>query len=102
MLVGAIAFIRAPIHTKPLQVNPRKDANMAQNKCAPPANFDTYPDSALVDVRITAGVLGCSPNTVWRRVKSGGIWPKPINIAHGQTRFRVGDIRKALAALSAA
>lgn len=75
---------------------------MAQNKCAPPADFDTYPDSALVDVRITASVLGCSPNTVWRRVKSGGIWPKPIKVTIGQTRFQVGDIRKALSALSAA
>lgn len=65
------------------------------------SKFDTWPDSALVDDKIVAGVFGCSRNTVWRRAKAGGIWPRPIKVSDQQTRFRVGDIRKALAALSA-
>lgn len=66
------------------------------------AAFDSLPNSALVDDKVTSGVLGCSRNTVWRRAKAGGIWPKPIKVSDQQTRFRVGDIRKTLAALSAA
>lgn len=66
------------------------------------SQFDAWPDSALVDDKIVADVFGCSRNTVWRRAKAGGIWPRPIKISEQQTRFRVGDIRKALAALSAA
>lgn len=66
------------------------------------AEFDSLPDSALVDDRIVAGVFGCSRNTVWRRGKAGGIWPRPIKVSEQQTRFRVGDIRKTLAALIAA
>lgn len=66
------------------------------------AEFESLPDSALVDDRIVAGVFGCSRNTVWRRGKAGGIWPRPIKVSDQQTRFRVGDIRKALAALTAA
>lgn len=63
--------------------------------------FDSLPDSALVDDKIVAGIFGCSRNTVWRRGKVGGIWPRPIKVSAQTTRFRVGDIRKALAALTA-
>lgn len=66
------------------------------------AKFDSWPDSALVDDKTVADVLGCSRNTVWRRAKAGGIWPRPIKVSDQQTRFRVGDVRKALDALSAA
>lgn len=66
------------------------------------AQFDSWPDSTLVDDKTVADVFGCSRNTVWRRAKAGGIWPKAIKVSDQQTRFRVGDIRKALAALDAA
>lgn len=56
------------------------------------------PDIALIDVRMCALLLSCSENTVWRRSKSGS-FPKPIRVSPQQTRWRVGDVRKALAAL---
>lgn len=64
--------------------------------------FDALADSALVDDKTVAAICGCSRKTVWERAKKGGIWPKAIKVSANQTRFRVGDIRKALAALSAA
>lgn len=73
---------------------------MAQ-KTIPPAlaAFDTLPDSALIDVRVYALLLGCSDNTVWRRVKAG-LLPAPIRVSSQQTRWRVGEVRKALASLA--
>jgi predicted DNA-binding transcriptional regulator AlpA len=58
------------------------------------AAFDSLPDSALVPQAVTQGLYACSAATVWRRVKSGAI-PAPIKIV-GSTRWRVGDLRKAL------
>lgn len=62
------------------------------------AEFDHMPDSALIDVRVYAGLLSCSPNTIWRRAKAETL-PAPIRISTQQTRWRVGDVRAALAAL---
>ena len=58
------------------------------------AKFDVSPDIALVDQRVVEALFACSAATVWRRVKSGDI-PKPVTIC-GSTRWRVGDVRKAL------
>ena len=62
------------------------------------AAFDTLPDAALIDVRVVAALLGCSNNTVWRRVR-GGALPLPVRPSVQQTRWRVGDVRKVLAAM---
>ena len=59
------------------------------------ASFDQLPASSLVDVNIVAGVFDCSTNTVWRRY--GRL---AIKVSPQQTRWRVGDVRKALASLS--
>jgi hypothetical protein len=69
---------------------------MAQ-KTIPPtlAAFDSLPDSALIDVKVVSGVFGCSENTVWRRY--GAL---SIKVSPQQTRWRVGDVRQALAILS--
>lgn len=65
--------------------------------------FDDLADAALIDDKSVAAIFGCSRKTVWYRAKNdGGIWPKAIKVSPGQTRFRVGDVRKALAALNAA
>lgn len=61
--------------------------------------FDDLPDSALIDVRTYALLLGCSENTIWRRSRLG-IIPASIRVSPQQTRWRVGDVRKALVALS--
>ena len=58
------------------------------------AAFDISPDSALVAQPVVQGLYSCSAATGWRRVKSGHI-PAPIKIV-GSTRWRVGDLRKAL------
>jgi predicted DNA-binding transcriptional regulator AlpA len=58
------------------------------------AAFDVSPDSALVAQSVVQKLYSCSPATIWRRVKSGDI-PAPIKIV-GSTRWRVGDLRKAL------
>lgn len=63
-----------------------------------PATFHTLPDEALIDVKCVAALFDCSENTVWRRSKAGML-PAPIRVSTQQTRWRVGGIRKALAAL---
>lgn len=68
---------------------------MAQNPIPPAlAAFDSLPDSSLIDVKVVSGVFGCSENTIWRRY--GGL---AIKVSPQQTRWRVGDVRKALASL---
>lgn len=62
------------------------------------AEFDSLPDSALIDARTIAGLMGCSINTVWRRAKAKAL-PAPIRVSAAQTRWRVGDVRKALSDL---
>ena len=79
-----------------------EDDIMAKTIDRPLECFTRLPDEALIDDKTVAGIFGCSRNTVWRRAKAGGIWPKAIRISAQQTRFRVGDVRNALAALSAA
>ncbi|WP_205204313.1 transcriptional regulator [Azonexus hydrophilus] len=58
--------------------------------------FDSLPDSALVDVKVMAGLFGCSENTAWRRY--GGY---SIKVSPQQTRWLVGDVRKIMARLLA-
>jgi predicted DNA-binding transcriptional regulator AlpA len=73
---------------------------MAQRTIPPElAAVNVLPDFALIDVRICALLLSCSENTVWRRSKAGS-FPKPIRVSPQQTRWRVGDVRKALASLA--
>ena len=62
------------------------------------AAFNSLPDLALIDVRTYALLLGCSENTIWRRVRAG-ILPSPIRVSPQQTRWRVGDVRQALESL---
>ena len=73
---------------------------MAAKKIPPTlAAFHVLPDEALIDVKFVAVLFDCSENTVWRRARSGGMLPAPIRVSPQQTRWRVGGIRKALAAL---
>lgn len=73
---------------------------MAQRTIPPTlAAFDSLPDSALIDVRAYALLLDCSANTIWRRARAGML-PAPIRVSPQQTRWRVGEVRKALASLA--
>lgn len=68
---------------------------MAPNTIPPAlAAFDSLPDSALIDVKVVSGIFGCSENTAWRRY---GVLS--IKVSPQQTRWRVVDVRNALAAL---
>jgi predicted DNA-binding transcriptional regulator AlpA len=60
--------------------------------------FNDLPDAALIDVFFVALLFDCSTTTVWRRAKTG-LLPAPLRISDQQTRWRVGDIRQALAGL---
>lgn len=62
------------------------------------ANFDALPDSALIDVRTVAAVLGRSTSSIWRDSRSGTL-PAPIKTGPACTRWNVGAIRRHLAAL---
>lgn len=61
--------------------------------------FDTLPDSALIrQSQLLAGIIPFKSATLWRKVKAGQ-FPKPIRLTEGRvTAWRVGDVRKWLAA----
>lgn len=65
---------------------------------APLSNWDSLPDSAMVDVKTVAGVLGRSPSSIWRDARLGTL-PRPIKVGPACTRWNVGAIRRHLAAL---
>ena len=57
-------------------------------------NFDALPDAAEVRLPIVQALFGCSPATVWRRVKTGDI---PAPRKRGRiTSWSVGALRKEL------
>jgi predicted DNA-binding transcriptional regulator AlpA len=60
-------------------------------------NFDSLPDSANVRLPVVAALYGCSPATIFRRVKSGHI-PAPRKLSERVTAWNVGQLRQALAA----
>lgn len=62
------------------------------------ANFDALPDSALIDVKTVAGVLGRSTSSIWRDARTGTL-PAPIKSGPACTRWNVGAIRRHLAGL---
>ena len=57
--------------------------------------FDELPDSAYVRQPVVEALFGCSPATVWRRVKDGGI-PRPRKFSERITAWNVGALRQAL------
>lgn len=65
------------------------------------ADFDSRPDASLVDDKTVAAIFNIHRNTVWRLSRSGRL-PAPVKVAEQTTRWRVGDLRKALASLKSA
>ncbi len=61
------------------------------------ASFDALPDSAMVQARTVAGMLGVSQATIWRWAKNGVLTPRKIPGGRA-TRFSVGEIRPLLTA----
>ncbi|MHB1188754.1 helix-turn-helix transcriptional regulator [Thiobacillus sp.] len=66
----------------------------------PQRSFDELPDSALVPDLTIAELLSCHRTSVWRMARDGKL-PKPIKTGMNSTRWRVGEIRAALAKLAA-
>lgn len=62
-------------------------------------NFDSLPNTALVDGRVAAQVLCCSYNQVFRLSRQGRL-AKPIKTGPRSTRWHVGAIRAYLASLT--
>jgi predicted DNA-binding transcriptional regulator AlpA len=63
--------------------------------------FDQLPDSAAVDVRTMALVSGAgSVGTAWRWARTGRL-PKPYKAGPNSTRWNVGELRRAIAAMKA-
>jgi predicted DNA-binding transcriptional regulator AlpA len=64
----------------------------------PTRSFDELPDSALVPDLIVAELFSCHRTQVWRMAREGRL-PQPIKIGLNSTRWRVGGIRAARAAM---
>lgn len=63
------------------------------------AHFDSLPDSAMVDVKTVAAILGKSESSIWRDARAGRL-PRPVKTGPACTRWNVGAIRRHLAALA--
>lgn len=60
--------------------------------------FDQLPESALIDVKTVAAVLGRSKSSVWRDCRLQRL-PRPVRSGPACTRWSVGAIRRHLAGL---
>lgn len=58
-------------------------------------DFDTLPDSALLDVREIRYLAGRSPASIWRDVNCGRL-PRPVSIGPNASRWRAADVRNYL------
>lgn len=67
----------------------------------PTRSFDELPGSALVADKVVAELLSCHRTQVWRMAREGRL-PKPIKIGLNSTRWRVSEVREAIAKLAAA
>ncbi|WP_418648655.1 helix-turn-helix transcriptional regulator [Thauera butanivorans] len=63
------------------------------------AEFDTLPDSAHVDVKVVATLLGRSISSIWRDVRAGGLIA-PVKVGPMSPRWNVGAIRRHLSDLN--
>jgi predicted DNA-binding transcriptional regulator AlpA len=61
------------------------------------ANFPQMPDEAFVAQPVVESLYSCSAATVWRMVKAKSI-PQPHKTGPNSTRWKVGELRAALAA----
>lgn len=62
--------------------------------------FDQLPNAAHVRQPVVEAILGCSSATVWRWVKFERI-PKPIKLSVRISAWNVGQLRQALAEITA-
>ena len=60
-------------------------------------NFDALPDSAFVTDINLAAIFQVHRLTIWRWSKVGGQFPKPYRLGGNTTRWKVGEVRQAIA-----
>lgn len=60
--------------------------------------FDSLPDSAHVRLPVVRALHSISVPTVWRWVKTGQL-PAPVKLGPNTTAWRVGDLRRSMAAV---
>lgn len=60
-------------------------------------NIDTLPASAMLSASDLSRLLGVSLNTIWRWAKDGRHLPAPVRIGPNITRWKVGEVRAAIA-----
>lgn len=63
--------------------------------------FDNLPESAHVRLPVVAALHGIGPATVWRWVKAGRL-PAPVKLGPNTTAWRVGELRRVMAATAEA
>lgn len=63
-------------------------------------NFDALPDSAFIQSTTLAALFQTSGTTIWRWTKDGKL-PKPHKLGENTTRWKVGEVRAAIAKLAA-
>lgn len=56
------------------------------------------PETGYVSANTLATWLETSPSTIWRWSKSGRL-PRPVKLGEATTRWDMGEVHKALAAL---
>ncbi|QCB46628.1 AlpA family phage regulatory protein [Hydrogenophaga sp. PAMC20947] len=66
-----------------------------------PSNFDTLPNSALVNIKMLCAVSDIAESTAWRRCSLEPDFPQPIKLGPKCTRFKVADIRAFLQGVAA-
>lgn len=59
--------------------------------------YSSLPDDAHVRLPVVTALVGASSATVWRMVARGDL-PRPRKLSARVTAWRVGDLRRALAA----
>ena len=57
--------------------------------------FDTYPDSALIDITVAGTIAGRSRASIYRHFKAGDLTLVKIG---NSSRIRVGDLRQLIGA----
>jgi predicted DNA-binding transcriptional regulator AlpA len=71
------------------------NANIKRRLASALETFPLLPDEALIDIRVVCALRSRSRASIWRDVSRGYLAP-PVKVGHS-TRWRVGDVRAALA-----
>lgn len=82
--------------TDPITSPPKQKAPSAS-----PPNFDDLPDSAYIrKSQLVPSPIPWSAATLWRKVKAGE-FVAPVKVSEAVTAWKVGDVRRWLAAQAA-